>query len=72
MTLTRKRVHVLMRVSDGSELEGTVVIDRTTRLSDVLNKGDKDFIALNDYENQVHIINKHHIIKVMEITDGTE
>jgi len=67
MGLTRRDIHVVMTISDGSILEGTLVIERNTRLSDVLNKSDKEFIVLSDYESTAHIINKHHIIKLIEI-----
>jgi len=67
MSLTRKDTHVVMTLIDGSILKGTLVIERTARLSDTLNNHNKDFIVLSDYENNHHIINKHHIIKVVEI-----
>jgi hypothetical protein len=67
MSLTRKNVHVEMTLVNRTNLKGTLVIDRTTRLSDTLNKHDKEFIVLSDYEGICHIINKQHIIKVVEI-----
>ncbi|MDM8559236.1 hypothetical protein [Candidatus Parabeggiatoa sp. HSG14] len=67
MSLTRKDVHIEMTLVDGSILKGTMVVDRTTRLSDMLNKHEKDFIVLSDYEDNHHIINKHHILKVVEV-----
>ena len=67
MSLTRKDTHVVMTLIDGTILKGTLVIERTARLSDTLNKHNKDFIVLSDYEGSHHIINKHHIIKVIEI-----
>ena len=67
MSLTRKDVHVEMKLSDGSLLKGTLVIERTSRLSDVLNKNDKNFIVLSDYDSNYHIVNKQHIIKVLEV-----
>lgn len=67
MSLTRKDTHVVMTLINGETLKGTLVIERTTRLSDTLNKHNKDFIVLSDYEDNHHIINKHHIIKVVEI-----
>jgi len=67
MSLTRKDVHVEMKLSDGSLLKGTLVIERTSRLSDVLNKHDKSFIVLSDYDSNCHIVNKQHIIKVLEV-----
>jgi len=67
MSLTRKDVHVEMSLIDGSVLKGTLVIERTSRLSDTLNKHNKEFIVLSGYDSTYHIINKRHIIKVVEI-----
>jgi hypothetical protein len=67
MSLTRKDVHVELTLTEGSVLKGTMVIERTSRLSDTLNKRDKDFIVLTDYEENHHMINKRNIIKVVEI-----
>ena len=67
MSLTRKDVHVEMTLINNAVLNGTLVIERTSRLSDTLNKHDKNFIVLSDYEGVYHIINKQHIIKVVEI-----
>jgi hypothetical protein len=54
-------------MSDSSRLEGTLVIEGYTRLSDVINNKNKDFIVLLDFDNQVHITNKQHIIQIMEM-----
>ena len=67
MSLTRRDVHVEMLLINSSILRGTLVIERTARLSDTLNKHDKSFIVLSDYESVHHIINKQHIIKVVEV-----
>ncbi|MCK5720626.1 MAG: hypothetical protein KAH84_11875 [Thiomargarita sp.] len=67
MSLTRRDVHIEMSLADHSSLTGTLVIDRESRLSDVLNKGDKDFFVLQDYKGNHHIINKQHIVKIVEI-----
>lgn len=56
-----------MVMSDGSKLEGAVIIDSNTRLSDVVNNKSKDFIVLLDYDNEVHITNKQHIVQIMEL-----
>lgn len=66
-SLVRKDTHVIMNLVDSSVLKGTMVIDRTIRLSDMLNNHNKDFIVLTDYEGNHHIINKHHILKVVEV-----
>ncbi len=67
----RKDVHVILNLIDGSVLKGTMVIDRTIRLSDMLNNHNKDFIVLTDYENTHHIINKRHLLKAVEV-EGVE
>ncbi len=68
MTLTRKKIHVSMHLSDGMQLNGTMVIERDTRLSDVLNNLKKDFVVMTDDAGMSHIINKAHIMKVVEIS----
>ncbi|MDM8568898.1 hypothetical protein QUF50_05190 [Thiotrichales bacterium HSG1] len=67
MSLTRKDTHVIVNLIDGTTLKGTLVVERESRLSDTLNKHDKDFVVLSDYNGEHHIINKHHMIKVVEI-----
>lgn len=67
MTITRKKMHVVIIMSDSSRLEGTLMIEGYTRLSDVINNKNKDFIVLLDFDNQVHITNKQHIIQIMEM-----
>jgi hypothetical protein len=54
-------------MSNNSRLEGSVVIESAIRLSDLLNYRDKEFIVLIDHKNEIHIINKRHIIEVMEL-----
>lgn len=68
-SLTRKTVHVTMYLIDGAVLKGTVVIEKTSRLSDTMNNLNKDFIVLIDYEDKGHIINKRHIVQIMENED---
>ncbi|BAP56174.1 hypothetical protein THII_1877 [Thioploca ingrica] len=67
MAITRKRMHVVMIMSDSSKLEGTLIIEGYTRLSDVINNKSKDFLVLLDFNTQVHIVNKQHIIQIMEM-----
>ena len=67
--LVRKPVRVTVMVSDGSILEGFIIISRNTRLSDMLNNHKKDFIVLLDESKIPHILNKHHIVKITEIDD---
>lgn len=66
MATTRKSMHVMMTMSDGSKLEGYLTIEGYTRLSDVINNNNKDFLILLDINTQVHIVNKQHIIQIME------
>lgn len=69
MTLTRKKVFVAVHISDSAILNGYVVIERGTRLSDALNNLNKDFIVVTEESGQAHILNKHHIVKVLELSD---
>lgn len=71
-TTIRKEVSVVLLLSNSSVLEGTVVIDRTTRFSDVLNKTSKDFIVVKDADKKMHIVNKHHIVEVTEVEEVEE
>jgi hypothetical protein len=71
-TTIRKEVNVVLLLSNSSILEGTVVIDRTTRFSDVLNKTSKDFIVVKDTGKKMHIVNKHHIVEVTEVEEVEE
>ncbi|OQW90611.1 MAG: hypothetical protein BWK79_19350 [Beggiatoa sp. IS2] len=66
-TLMRRGVNVEIVLSDGSILTGSIMIDRNIRLSDSLNNRDKYFIVLVDQEKQAQIVNKRHIVKMMEI-----
>ena len=66
-TLVRKPVRVSVMVSDGSMLDGFIIISRNTRLSDVLNNNKKEFIVLLDEDKTPHILNKHHIVRITEI-----
>lgn len=68
-TTIRKEVNVMLLLSNNVTLMGTVVIDRTMRFSDVLNKTNKDFIVLRDARNKMHIVNKHHIVEVTEVEE---
>ncbi|ALG67006.1 hypothetical protein [Beggiatoa leptomitoformis] len=67
-TLTRRTIHVLIQIPDGTLLKGMLLIERNTRLSDVLNNA-KDFIVLTDYDEKAHIINKRHIIQAIELDE---
>jgi len=43
-----------------------LTIERSERLSDMLNKYDKHFLALVDYDGKVHLLNRQHIVEIME------
>jgi hypothetical protein len=70
MTLTRKKVHVSIQISNGEHLEGTMIIERDSRLSDVFNNLKKDFIVVTDETRQPHIVNKGHIIQILELPEA--
>lgn len=72
MALTRKKIYVSIQISNGSHLIGTMVIERDSRLSDVFNNFKKDFIVLTDQYGKPHIINKRHIIQIMEEPEDEE
>jgi len=70
-TLVRKPVRVTVKLSDGTTLDGFIIISRNTRLSDMLNNSKKEFVVLLDEGKVPHILNKHHIVKITEI-ENTE
>jgi len=72
VALTRKKIHVSIQISNGEHLNGTMIIERDTRLSDVFNNLKKDFVVLTDLEGQAHIINKRHIVQISEAPDDDE
>ncbi len=65
-SLVRKNVHVIISMSNGAVLKGVLTIERSERLSDMLNKSDKHFLALVDDDNKVHLVNRQHIVEIME------
>lgn len=65
-SLVRKNIHVIISMSNGTILKGVLTIERSERLSDMLNKYDKHFLALVDYESKVHLLNRQHIVEIME------
>lgn len=69
-SMTRRRVHVIVYLTGGTVMKGTLVVDVGTRLSDALNRSDKDFVVLSDYEDTPNIINKHHIINLIELPES--
>ncbi len=65
--LKREQIAVMIRLVNGSELRGKLSIEQGSRLSDVMNNLKKEFIVLIDNENRPHILNKQHIMEVMEL-----
>ncbi len=65
--LKREQIAVMIRLVNGTELRGKLSIEQGSRLSDVLNNLKKEFIVLMDEENRPHILNKQHIMEVMEL-----
>lgn len=65
-SLVRKNVRVIISMSNGAVLKGVLTIERSERLSDMLNKSDKHFLALVDDDNKVHLVNRQHIVEIME------
>lgn len=71
-SLVRKNVHVIISMSNGAVLKGVLTIERSERLSDMLNKSDKHFLALVDDDNKVHLVNRQHIVEIMEDEQASE
>ncbi|OQW94970.1 MAG: hypothetical protein BWK79_04030 [Beggiatoa sp. IS2] len=65
--LKREQIAVMIRLVNGTELRGKLSIEQGSRLSDVLNNLKKEFIVLMDNEDRPHILNKQHIMEVMEL-----
>jgi sRNA-binding regulator protein Hfq len=63
-----KKILVSIHLINDSTLTGRLVIPRDSRLSDILNNSKKEFLVLTDETNQNYMLNKHHIIQVVEVT----
>lgn len=65
-TIPRQSVHVIITLSDSRNLSGEIQIDLDSRLSDFMNQPER-FIILRDKDNSLKIVNKDHIIEVIEL-----
>ncbi|MDP2982130.1 MAG: hypothetical protein Q8O92_02225 [Candidatus Latescibacter sp.] len=65
-TIPRQSVHVIITLSDSRNLSGEIQIDLDSRLSDFMNKPER-FLILRDKDNSLKIVNKDHIIEVIEL-----
>lgn len=67
--LEARDVEIEVTLIDGSIINGSVVIiGKKSRVSDVLNKSDKEFLVVLDNEKHNQIINKKHIVKVLDLS----
>lgn len=57
----REFAEVTMR--DGAVLTGYVFVEATARIQDLLN-GNNPFFPFVDEHQHIHLINKHHVIRV--------
>ena len=64
--IPRQSVHVIITLSDSRNLSGEIQIDLDSRLSDFMNQPER-FIILRDKDNSLKIVNKDHIIEVIEL-----
>jgi hypothetical protein len=64
--IPRQSVHVIMTLSDSRNLSGEIQIDLDSRLSDFMNRPEK-FIIIKDKDQSLKIVNKNHIIEVIEL-----
>ncbi len=65
-TIPRQSVHVILTLSDSRNLSGEIQIDLDSRLSDFINQPER-FIILRDKDHSLKIVNKDHIIEVIEL-----
>ncbi len=65
-TIPRQSIHVIVTLSDSRNLSGDIQIDLNSRLSDFMNQPEK-FVVLRDKDNSLKIVNKEHIIEVIEL-----
>ncbi len=64
--IPRQSVHVIITLNDSRNLSGEIQIDLDSRLSDFMNKPER-FIILKDKDHSLKIVNKDHIIEVIEL-----
>ena len=64
--IPRQSVHVIITLSDSRNLSGEIQIDLDSRLSDFMNLPER-FIIIKDKDQSLKIVNKDHIIEVIEL-----
>ena len=65
-SIPRQSVHVIITLSDSRNLSGEIQIDLDSRLSDFMNLPER-FIIIKDKDQSLKIVNKDHIIEVIEL-----
>ena len=64
--IPRQSVHVIITLTDSRNLSGEIQIDLDSRLSDFMNLPER-FIKIRDKDQSLKIVNKDHIIEVIEL-----
>ena len=64
--IPRQSVHAIITLSDSRNLSGEIQIDLDSRLSDFMNLPER-FIIIKDKDQSLKIVNKDHIIEVIEL-----
>ena len=65
-SIPRQSVHVIITLSDSRNLSGEIQIDLDSRLSDFMNLPER-FIIIKDKDQSLKIVNKNHLIEVIEL-----
>ena len=65
-TIPRQTIRVTVTLSGSRNLAGELHIDLDSRLSDFMNAPER-FIAIKDKNGTLRIINKEHIVEIMEL-----
>jgi hypothetical protein len=65
-SIPRQSVLVTLTLSDSRSLTGELQIDLDSRLSDFMN-GPDHFVIVKDRNGSLKILNKAHIIEIMEV-----
>lgn len=64
--IPRQTVRVTISLSDSRNIAGELKIDLDSRLSDFMNQPEP-FIVIKDKNGTLRIINKEHIVEIMEL-----
>lgn len=67
MSVAWRKIEVQMQLISGELITGQLVISREERLSDFLNNQKKLFVPLQSAQGSVYMLNKQHIVKVVEL-----